>query len=101
MAAAWIGLYNNNGVWTWDSTGNPATYFPVGPGELTSTGIHAYLHVGDHPWAGSWNNDVSHDTGDGNFYGIMEKTSVPEPTTMLLLGLGLIGLAGIRRKFKK
>ncbi len=30
-----------------------------------------------------------------------EIDPVPEPTTMLLLGTGLIGLAGFRRKFKK
>ena len=33
-------------------------------------------------------------------YGKITETPIPEPITLLLLGLGLVGVAGVRRKLK-
>jgi hypothetical protein len=45
--------------------------------------------------------DITTQGGIGNFSFSATSTAVPEPMTLLLLGFGLVGVAGIRRKFKK
>lgn len=45
--------------------------------------------------------DLTPYSTDGVFFDHIAVDPVPEPATMLLLGSGLAGLAGIRRKFKK
>jgi len=58
------------------------------------TGIVAYAE-NINGWAGSWNSDFELSKVKG------DKAPVPEPATLLLLGSGLIGLAGIGRKTLK
>jgi hypothetical protein len=78
-------------IGTWYTEGN-GDHFAV----FSATGSEVY-------WIGM--EDLNLCSSDLDYNDMVVKVSsvsvpVPEPTTMLLVGLGLIGLAGIRRRFQ-
>jgi hypothetical protein len=90
-----VTIYNNPGV----DGQHPGTSFdlganytmfhgisPDGSGNITGT------------WDGQFTNAITGQSGEGDFNGLQLVTLIPEPSTFALLGLGLTGLAFVRRR---
>lgn len=74
------GMYNIN-------TPNQLSYFTTGPGDYFPSNMG---------WAGSSGYTSSYALGAF----VVNTTSVPVPPALLILGSGLIGIVGVRKKFK-
>ena len=71
--------------------------------EIGGTKVLPALSAGSNydPESGFWILEYSFYGEGWDHYGPNQQQPIPEPASMLLIGSGLIGLAGLRRKFKK
>ncbi len=108
----WAGMWGTNhqyiGAGDPGTPGTPGTWVSTGPGPHTpentaynagANGIYMWLKQGSWlyaKWDYGW--PIDNTWSALRITQITGTQTVPEPTTMLLLLLGLFGLAGIRRK---
>lgn len=93
----WIGLYEidySQRTWTWVS-GESLTYQNWAPGEPNGQGAEHWVAMDGY---GGW-VDLMNTWPDGSGYKqIALAEAIPEPSSLLALGGGLVGIIGIKKR---
>ncbi len=102
----WLGGTNISGAWAWvtDEVWNYTNWNPNSNEPNNSGGNEHYLTTHGSNGLGQWNDqDNIADSGPQVGYFVEYESSsapVPEPATIMLFGIGLLGLAGVSRRKK-
>jgi hypothetical protein len=101
LEGAWLGGRSPEGWLVGPEAGDAFIYENFRPEENDGYAWIFFGSVGIYP-RGGWGDDVDGVSDSGNpirgyFVEYERAAAVPEPTTMMLLGFGLIGLAGMKR----
>jgi hypothetical protein len=105
LEGAWLGGRSPEGWLVGPEAGDAFIYENFRPEENDGYAwiFFATVNMGPNVYPrGGWGDDVDGISDSGNpirgyFVEYERAAAVPEPTTMMLLGFGLIGLAGMRR----